>query len=138
MIRLNPYLTFDGDCREAMTFYRDCLGGELTLQTVAETPMAAQCPAGMQDRVMHAAIENDGFVLMGTDMRRPGEAFRPGNDTAISLDFDSEEEMRECFAELSGGGEVVDPLADKPWGALFGVVQDRFGKVWMLTHEKEA
>lgn len=137
MIRLNPYLTFDGNCREAMTFYRGCLGGELTLQTVADTPIAAQCSAGMQDQVMHAAIENDGFVLMGTDMRRPGEALRPGNDMAISLDLDDEEEARDCFSALSDGGEVIDPLAEKPWGALFGVVQDRFGKVWMLNHPKE-
>jgi PhnB protein len=75
---------------------------------------------------------------MGTDMRPPGEALRPGNDMAISLDFDSEGEARKCFSELSDGGEVLDPLEEKPWGALFGVVQDRFGKVWLLNHQKEA
>src|SRR5690554_2647216 len=107
MIRISPYLTFNGNCREAMTFYQECFGGELTLQTVAETPMAAQCPEGMQEHIMHSMIANGTFVLMASDMIQPGVEFSPGNDMAISLDFDREDDIRECFSTLSDGGQVL-------------------------------
>lgn len=135
MIQISPYLTFNGNCREAMTFYQTCLGGELSLQTVAETPMADQCLAGMQQQIMHSILEKNGAVLMATDMTRP-EGVKPGNDMAISINFDSEEEIRTCYSELTSGGEVIDPLKEAFGNSLFGVVQDRYGKVWMLNHEK--
>lgn len=137
MIEISPYLTFNGNCRDAMTFYHECFGGELTLQTVAETPIADQCPASMQDQIMHAAIVNDGFVLMATDMTRSGEEFAPGNDMALSLDFGSEEELNKCYSNLADEGNILDSLERKSWGAIFGVVQDKFGKVWMLNYEKD-
>ncbi|GAA5521344.1 VOC family protein [Aliifodinibius salicampi] len=136
MIQANPYLTFDGNCREAMTFYRDCFGGELTLQTIAETPIADQCPAGMQDQIMHSSLVNGDFLLMATDMTQADE-FITGNDMAISLNFDHEEEIDRCFSTLSREGNIIDPLGEKSWGALFGVVQDKFGKVWMLNFDKK-
>lgn len=135
MIQANPYLTFDGNCRDVMTFYQDCFGGELTLQTIAETPIADQCPAGMQDQIMHSMLANDDFLLMATDMTQADE-FIAGNDMAISLNFDNEEEINRCFSTLSGKGAIIDPLEEKSWGALFGVVQDKFGKVWMLNFDK--
>ena len=137
MIRMNPYLAFGGRCRDAMTFYREVLGGELTLQTVAESPLAARCPEGMHDQIMHSVLAGDGFLLMGTDMTRPGETNGSGAGMAVALDFDDGDETGRCFAALADGGAVVDPLERRPWGALFGVVQDRFGKVWMLSHRTE-
>lgn len=137
MIQLNPYLTFNGNCREAMKFYQECFGGELILQTVAETPMADRCPAGMQDQIMHAMIVSNGFVLMATDMTRPEEGFAPGNDMALSLNFDNETELNDCFSKLSAEGDIIDSLKQQFWGAFLGVVQDKFGKVWMLNYEKE-
>lgn len=136
MIQANPYMTFDGNCREAMTFYRDCFGGELTLQTIAETPIADQCPAGMQDQIMHSSLANGDFLLMATDMTQADE-FITGNDMAISLNFDDEEEINRCFSILSDEGNIIDPLEEKSWGALFGVVQDKFDKVWMLNFDKK-
>jgi PhnB protein len=136
MIQANPYLTFDGNCREAMTFYRDCFGGELTLQTIAETPIADQCPAGVQDQIMHSSLANGDFLLMATDMTQADE-FIAGNDMAISLNFDDEEEINRCFSTLSDEGNIIDPLEEKSWGALFGVVRDKFGKVWMLNFDKK-
>ena len=135
MIQANPYLTFDGNCREAMTFYQDCFAGELTLQTIAETPIADQCTAGMQDQIMHSILENGTFILMATDMTQADELIT-GNDMAISLNFDNEEEVNRCFSALSSEGNVIEPLEEKSWGALFGVVQDKFGKVWMLNFDK--
>lgn len=137
MINLSPYLTFNGNCREAMTFYQECFGGELTFQTVAETPIAAQCPEGMQEHIMHSMLANGGFVLMATDMMPSGHELKPGNDMAMSVNFDSEEEIRACFSKVSDGGRVLDPLGEKFWGAMFGVAQDKYGKVWMFNHQNE-
>lgn len=133
--RLTPYLTFNGNCRDAMTFYKECFGGELTLQTVAETPMAAQCPTGMQHQIMHSALNTNGMVIMGTDMTGPA-GFIAGTDMALALDFDNEEGIQACYAKLTAGGEIIDDLKQAPWGALFGVVKDPFGKVWMLNYDK--
>jgi PhnB protein len=132
---VTPYLTFNGNCRDAMTFYKECFGGELTLQTVAETPMAAQCPSGMQQHIMHSMLAGDGMVIMGTDMVGPA-GFIAGTDMALSLSFDNEETIRACYTRLSDGGQVIDPLKQAPWGALFGVVADPFGKVWMLNYSQ--
>lgn len=134
MMQINPYLTFDGNCREAMTFYRECLGGELTFQTVAETPMADQCPAGMQDHIMHSMLVTDGAALMATDMTRP-EGVKTGNDMAISVNFSSEDAINTCYSKLSSDGKVIKPLEESFGNTLFGVVQDRYGKVWMLNFE---
>lgn len=131
--QVTPYLTFDGNCREAMGFYKECFGGELTLQTVAETPAAAQCPAGMQQHIMHSMLQRDGFVLMATDMSHGPVV--PGNDMALTLGFSDEASARQCFDNLASGGAVIEPLAPAFWGALFGVVKDRFGKVWMFNHQ---
>lgn len=135
MIQANPYLTFDGNCRAAMTFYQQCFGGELSFKTVGETPIAAQCPAGMQDQIMHSELRNGEYVLMATEMTQADEV-TSGNDSAISLNFEGDEEINRCFTKLSEEGEVIEPLKEKAWGALFGVVQDKFGKVWMLNFDK--
>lgn len=133
--QISPYLTFNGNCREAMTYYKKCFGGDLTLQTVSETPIADQCPAGLQDHIMHAMLANDGFILMATDMTRP-EGFKSGNDMAVSLNFNSEKEIKNCYKKLSQGGKILDVLKVSFWGSLFGTVQDKFGKVWMLNFDK--
>ena len=72
MAQINAYINFNGDCREAMNFYKDCLGGTLTLQTVAGSPIEAQCPPTMKDQILHASLNRNELVLMGSDMTGPG------------------------------------------------------------------
>ena len=67
MGQLNTYLTFNGNCREAMNFYKTCLGGELSLQTIGESPMAEKMPAKMKDCILHSTLANDAMVIMATD-----------------------------------------------------------------------
>lgn len=134
MIQISPYLTFNGNCREAMTFYRECLGGDLTFQTVAETPIADQCPAGMQDHIMHSTLVMDDAVLMATDMTQ-SDGVKTGNDMAVSVNFESKDEINACYSKLSSDGKVIKPLEESFGNSLFGVVQDRYGKVWMLNFE---
>lgn len=136
MTQINAYLNFNGNCREAMNFYKDSLSGELFLQTVKETPVEMQCPEGMEDQIMHARLSGDGFVLMASDMLN-GETFQPGNNFSLSLNCSSEEQIHSLFNKLADGGQVFMPVQKQFWGALFGMLTDRFGTRWMLNYEEK-
>jgi len=135
MAQINAYIGFNGKCREAMNFYKDCFGGELNIMTVGETPAAAQCPDSMQDSVMHSSLMSGGLILMGTDMTAPDSPYQPGNNIALSLNCNSEEEINTLFSKLGEGGNVVDPLKMQFWGALFGVLVDKYGICWMFNYD---
>ncbi|MBC6991032.1 VOC family protein [Hymenobacter sp. BT491] len=135
-LQLIPYLTFNGNCREAMTFYRDCLGGDLQIQSFADTPAVAdQMPAEAQQGVMHAILKSGDLVLMASDSGM-GQVTN-GNSVSLSLDCPSAEEIATLFAKLSEGGTVTMALADTFWGATFGMFTDRYGMSWMLNYDKE-
>ena len=68
MTQINSYLTFNGNCREAMTFYKECLGGELSFQTIGESPLSEKMSAEMKRYIVHATLKNDKLELMGSDM----------------------------------------------------------------------
>jgi PhnB protein len=136
MTQINPYVNFSGNCREAMTFYNECLQGELTLQTVEGSPVEHQCPAALKDQILHSSLVKNGtLLLMGSDMVGP-EGFIKGNTIALSLICSSEEEINRFFSKLSDGGRVTHPLRIEFWGAIFGVLSDKFGIRWMLTYDK--
>ena len=134
MATLNPYLTFKGNCKEAMSFYKEVLGGELTLMTAGESPVASQMPAQFHDQVLHSALKNDDLEIMGTDMV-PGQ-FTEGNTVHLCLVCKSEKEIRSLFEKLSAGGKVNQPLNEMFFG-LIGDVTDKFGKHWLLELNKE-
>lgn len=137
MAQINPYLGFNGKCREAMNFYQQCLGGELTLMKVSETPAASQCPESIQEHIMHSSLVKDGAVLvMATDMVEPNGNYQQGNSIALSMLCNSEEEINTMFSNLSEGGKVIDPLKEQFWGGIFGVVSDKYGVRWMFNYEK--
>ena len=133
--QINPYLTFNGNCREAMTFYKHCLGGELTMQTVGESPMAKEWPASTHNSILHASLTNDNIVLMASDMMSEKE-FVQSNTISLSLNCSTEEEIRRFFANFSDGAKINDPLADQFWGAIFGQLQDKFGIFWIFNFDK--
>ena len=91
MTQISAYLNFNGNCRDAMTFYKDCLGGELMLQTVEGSPIEAQCPAGLKHQILHSSLTKNALILMGSDMVGPG-GLKKGNNISLSLSCSSEEE----------------------------------------------
>ena len=128
--RLNPYLTFTGNAREAMEFYRAALGGELTVNTYGQfgTPDAA-----LADQVMHSQLETGtGLTLMGADTP-PGEDYKPGNTVTVSLTGDTGDGLREAWEKLTVGATVTVPLEKQMWGDEFGQFVDRFGVPWMIN-----
>lgn len=130
--RLNPYISFQGQAREAMDFYRSVFGGELTVSTYGESGMAND-PA-QADKVMHAQLDaGPDLLLMGSD-NPPGMPFESGARISVSLSGDDEATLRGYWDGLvGGGGTVVMPLERAPWGDSFGMCADRFGINWMVN-----
>ena len=128
--RLNPYLAFDGNAREAMETYKDIFGGDLSINTFGDLG-AAQDEAS-KDKVMHSMLETPaGFTLMASDMP-PGMEFKPGNTMSVSLSGDDEDDLRGYWDKLSGSGQVTMPFEEQVWGDVFGMCVDRFGVAWMI------
>ncbi|HEY0920132.1 VOC family protein [Devosia sp.] len=129
--RLNPYLGFRDNARQAMEFYRSVFGGELTLSTFAEFE-ASQDPAEGA-KIMHAMLTSpNGFVLMGADTPK-GRPYTTGSNYSVSLSGDDEAELRGYWDKLSEGASIGWPLAKAPWGDTFGMLTDRFGVSWMVN-----
>ena len=128
--RLNPYISFDGNAREAMEFYERVFGGTLTLNTFGE--LGPQ-NSPQDDKIMHGMLETDSsFTLMGADTP-PGGEHRPGNNVAVSLSGDDAEELRGYWEKLSADGTVTVPLEMQMWGDEFGMCVDSFGIAWMVN-----
>lgn len=132
--RLAPYLTFNGNCREAMTFYQQCLGGELELHPFAEAPMADQLPPEVRQGTMHASLTSGPLVLMASD-NNGQQQVTSGDAITLSLNCSSREEITAWFGKLSEGGRVSMPLEDTFWNATFGMFTDKFGMPWMLNFD---
>ena len=127
---LNPYVNFDGNAREALEFYKDVLGGTLTVSTYGEYGS----PDGPgADKIMHGQLETPaGFTLMGADTP-PGGSYNRGDNIAISLSGDDSGELHGYWEKLLDGGQVTVPLEKQMWGDEFGMCIDRFGIGWLVN-----
>ncbi len=135
MKTINPYVGFNGKCREAMTFYKECLGGELELKETAGSP-SEQFQGDVTNKIMHSSLTIDGLqILMGSDMTDK-DGYTKGNNIALALNCNSEEEIYSLFEKLSKGGEIYAPLKEEFWGGIFGTLKDQFGIKWMLNFNK--
>lgn len=128
--KLNPYLSFDDNAKEAMTFYHSVFGGHLSSNTFGEFGAEGD----QADSIMHAQLETEaGYTIMGADT--PSEMGQPMPNGAISLSGEQSDGdmLRGYFERLSEGGEVTMPLERQMWGDDFGMVTDRFGVSWMVN-----
>ncbi|MFL5574654.1 MAG: VOC family protein [Gemmatimonadaceae bacterium] len=133
MNALITYLNFDGNARDAMTFYQKCLGAELHIQTSGD--VKAPGPPGSENRVIHARLTKGGkAVLMASDTM-PGSTLVQGNNFLVNIDCESIPEIERLFAAFSAGGKVMMPLQDTFWGARFGMLTDKFGVQWMFNYD---
>ena len=135
---LNPYLHFDGNCREAFDHYRAIFGGDfIIMQTFRDGPDGMGVPDEEMDNIMHVSFPIGDSVLMGSDM--PSAFGGPpiaGSSVQISVSPDSKEAADRVFAGLSEGGMVTMPMMDMFWGSYFGTCTDKFGFNWMVNYDE--
>ncbi|MEQ8361871.1 MAG: VOC family protein [Cyclobacteriaceae bacterium] len=135
MTNIRAYLTFNGNCREAMTFYKQCLGGELMFQPIKGSPMTDKLPNKMKGCILHSTLANGNFILMGSDIVGEG-GLQKGNSISLLIDCNTEEELRKYYNNLSINGNATHPIENTFWGALFGGLTDQFGHHWLLHFQQ--
>ena len=131
MKEVNAYLIFNGNCREAMTFYQKCLGADLQMLPFSDAP-GANIPNEAKDRIMHARLVKGTTVLMASD-DMPGMPFQQGSNFFISLNCEDVQEVEKLFSSLSVKGKVKQAPQETFWAARFAMFTDQFGVNWMLN-----
>ncbi len=129
--KLDPYISFKDNAREAMEFYQSVFGGKLSMSTFKDYNVS-QNPS-MDNKIMHALLEADnGMTLMGADTPE-GMDFQSGSRISITLSGDNEAELSGYFKKLSEGGKITQPLEKSVWGDSFGMLTDKFGINWFIN-----
>lgn len=132
MLGVNPYIAYKGNCREAIEFYKNALGGILVFsQTYGESPMAGM---GSPDNIMHATIKVGDSNIMMCDDPRPDAAAAGGN-ISLAIGLSDPEQAKRFFNALAEGGTVIMPLDKTFWAQAFGMLTDKFGIRWMINCE---
>ncbi|SDZ76993.1 PhnB protein [Arachidicoccus rhizosphaerae] len=131
-----PYLTFEGNAIEALTFYTEALGGRvLYSQTFRQSYMEPDLPEDWKDKVMHAAFQSGDLQLMFSDTPDGQTKVSAGDQLQLALNFTSEQEIDQVYHNLSKEGQITLPLEKTAWGAKFAMVTDKFGIRWMLNFD---
>jgi PhnB protein len=131
-MKLNPHLSFDGRCEEALRFYESCLGGKISfLMTYEKTPMAKMVPPEWAGKVIHATFTVGGQVIGAADA--PPPHYRKPQGFAVTIDADDPAEAERVFRALAEKGEVTMPLQETFWARRFGMLTDGFGTPWMIN-----
>ena len=131
-IKLEVYLFFPGNCKEAMDFYKGVFGGEVFVQTFDEVP--GEKPANSAGKVMHASLTSDDVHIMASDSTEH-DHFEI-SAVSLSLSGTDEAKLRGFFDKLAEGGKVTMPIEKQSWGALFGSLTDKYGFDWMVNIEQ--
>ena len=140
MLTCTPFLLFDGNCVEAMTFYHECLGGELTLTKLGDTPMKDAFPKEKHDRIINAHLQSGLLELSATDwMASPDLEPQEGNVFAIFVTDDDIVELKDVFDKLSQGAQRdrFQELHEMPFG-LYGQFYDKYGYQWIFRGDRKA
>jgi len=135
-VQINVYLVFDGTCKEAFTFYQQVLGGTLAMQTHGDSPMAEQTPPDWRDRILHARLDAEGALLMGSDS--PPEQHDIPKGFSVSVPVNDPAQADRIFKSLAANGSVQMPIQQTFWAIRFGMLTDRFGIPWMVNCEQSA
>jgi PhnB protein len=134
-MRLNPYLTFNGNCEQAFKFYERVLGGKIVAMFPHEgTPAAEHVPPEWRKKVMHACLTVGGESLMGSDV--PPGRFQATKGISVSLNVDKPADADRIFTALAEKGAVQMPIQETFWAQRFGMLTDQFGVPWMINCEK--
>ena len=132
-MNLTPFLLFDGHCAEAMAFYHSCLGGDLTITKVSDTPMKDAMPSAQHHKVAYAHLKNGVVEFSATDWLHPKRTPQAGNTVAMYITGGQYAELRAVFDKLAVGAdkELLDDLRDLPFGS-YGHLADKYGVHWFF------
>lgn len=135
-MKLSPFLLFEGNCAEAMQFYRFCLGGDLEVTLLRDTPMKNQAPADLHDKVVYARLVSGSIEISATDWQHRTRIPRQGNTVGLYLSGGTYLDLREIFDKLAVGADpdLLDELRDLPFGS-YGHLADRYGVHWFFRGE---
>ena len=129
----NPYLTFNGNCREALEFYKECFDGQIEhIMTFGESKMGET--EQEKNRIMHSVFRSGSIFFMASDSM-PQQPATAGSNVTLNIDFNDPAGQKKVFDRLAQGGKVTMPLQDTFWGARFGMLTDKFGINWMANCE---
>jgi PhnB protein len=133
---VETYLTFNGNCADAVKFYEKTLGAKVEfMMTHGESPMADRAPADFKNQIMHSTISIDGTKIMASD-NMPGAPYNGMQGFTLSLTYQDIAEAERIFSALAAGGKVVMPYAEQFWVERWGAVNDKFGTPWMVSGGK--
>lgn len=136
MVKLNTYLNFNGNTEEAFNFYKSVFGGQfIVVQRFKDSPGCEGMPVGDQHKIMHIALPVGDTILMGTDITKPMPAATYGTGISLSIDADNEDNAYRIYHQLAEAGIETMKLEKVVWGALFGMVTDKFGIQWMVNYD---
>lgn len=131
-MRVNPYLTFNGQCEAAFKFYEQALGGKIgMMMTYGNSPMAAQLPPGWHNKIVHATFDLGDQVLQGADS--PPGSYQKPQGFSVTLHVEAAAEAERIFSNLAGNGAVHLALQGTFWALRFGMLVDQFGTPWMIN-----
>jgi PhnB protein len=134
-ISISPYIKFNGNCKDAMAFYKECFEGELYMRKFAESPMACLLSSEVASKISLGVLQNKSFVINSSDLI--GQRSRPGNSVCLFVACENETELKTVFDQLSQEGEIILPMHQTYWGSIHGEIADRFGIQWTLNCSKK-
>lgn len=131
MKSISAYLTFNGNCKEAMIFYQKCLGGSLSLQTIGESPIGCKMPVRMKKYILTGILQNNHLIISGTDLVLETGLIK-GNNFALLLQCSTTTELEKTFTLLSKGGDKIQLPNENFYGIFVGTLKDKYGIHWVL------
>jgi len=135
-MKLNAYISFNGNCREALEFYAGALGGKvISMIPYSDAPPGMPFSPEMRDQIMHGRIEVDGDWLMGSDA--PPDRYKAPHGISINVSAKDAAQAEQVYAKMSAGGQVFMALAETFWAERFAMFQDKYGIGWMINCEKQ-
>jgi PhnB protein len=133
-VQVSPYLFFEGRCEEALEFYKNAVGAEVTFlmrfKDSPEPPQPGSVAPGSENKILHATFKVGNTLLHGSDGRGGGKATFQG--FSLSLTVATPTEADRFFAALTDKGQVQLPLTKTFFSPRFGMLTDRFGVAWMV------
>lgn len=133
-VKVDIYINYRGNCREAFQFYEEHVGGKITMMTTfGDMPDAGNIPKERKNDILHARMEIGGMELMGADI--PGA--EPMRSAYVTIRVDSAEEAERLYRLLSDGGEIFMKMEETFFASRFAMLRDRFGTSWMILHERD-